>query len=249
MSNVNESGKKSLENIYFKDVTNNKIDDIIVHTQIKDNHKNLPERYFEIHTFRAGGLSKVFEEKLTLTWEEDVPSPAYSKFIEAEGSEIRIAYVDYLSCDRYSLGLLTDTRSQTMERCLEYVTYSYVWDNAKKSFEIFYKESRTPLNSILTLKTTLYKTPSVSGDKIAVLDPDEKVITIKHFDLIKSEKGVKKIENWLYVKHPSGIYGYIRAENAYFKNIEHAEVLKDYYNKPPLLKLDWKSDSVFVMMK
>ncbi len=249
LSNINESGKKTLESIYFQDVTNNKIDDIIIQTNTLPSDKNLAERDLEIYTFKAGGLSKIFEERLALNWEDDVPSPAFSKFIDIEGSEIRVAYVDYVPCEKYSLGLSTDVRSKTMERCLEYVTYSFVWDNGKKAFEPFYKESRAPVSGIVTKKVTLNKGPSVSSEKLAIIPVDDKVLIIKHFDALKSEKGVKKVENWLYVKHPSGVYGYMNADDLVFKNVEHAPVLKNYYSKTPLLKQDWKSDAPFVTVK
>ena len=248
-SNINDLSKKYLQSIYFQDVTNNKIDEIIIETSNTTSDKEIEERNIEIYTFKAGSLSKIFEERLTLTWEEDVPSPAFSKFIEIEGSEIRIAYVDYVPCEKYSLRMPTDVRSQTMERCLEYVTYSFVWDNAKRNFQPFYRESRAPLNGLIKKTLTLRKAPSVNSDKIATLATDDKVLIIKHFDALKSEKGVKKIDNWLYVKHPSGIYGYVHADDIVFKNIEHAAVLKEYYNKTPLLKQDWTSAAVFLSVK
>ncbi len=249
LSNINESGKKTLENIYFQDVTNNKIDDIIIQTHTLPSDKNLAERDLEIYTFKAGALSKIFEERLALTWEDDVPSPALSKFIDIEGSEIRVAYIDYVLCEKYSLGLPTDVRSKTMERCLQYVTYSFIWNNGKKAFEPFYKESRTPVSGIVIRKITLNKVPSVSSEKAATILADDKVLIIKHFDALKSEKGIKKVENWLYVKHLSGVYGYMNADDLVFKNVEHATVLKNYYSKTPLLKQDWKSDAPFVTVK
>ena len=248
-SNINDLSKKYLQSIYFQDVTNNKIDEIIIETNNTTSDKETEERNLEIYTFKAGSISKIFEERLTLTWEEDVPSPAFSKFVEIEGSEIRIAYVDYLPCEKYSLRLPTDVRSQTMERCLEYVTYSFVWDNARRSFQLFYKESRTPLNGSLKKNLTLRKAPSVNSEKLATLANDDKVLIIKHFDALKSEKGVKKVDNWLYIKHPSGIYGYVHADDIVFKNIEHAAILKEYYNKTPLLKQDWTSNAVFLTVK
>ena len=248
-SNINDLSKKYLQSIYFQDVTNNKINEIIIETSNSTSDKEIEERNLEIYTFKAGTLSKIFEERLTLTWEEDVPSPAFSKFVEIEGSEIRVAYVDYVPCEKYSLRLPTDVRSQTMERCLEYVTYSFVWDNTKRNFQPFYKESRAPLSGSIKKTLTLRKAPSVNSEKIATLPADDKVLIIKHFDALKSEKGVKKIDNWLYIKHPSGIYGYIHADDVVFKNIEHAAVLKAYYDKTPLLKQDWTSEAVFLSVK
>ena len=248
-SNSNESGSKTLQNIHLKDVTDNKINDIIIETSTLPTGKDLEEHYLEIYSFKAGALEKIFEERLTLLWEEDMPSPSYSKFVEIEGSEIRIAYVNYMPCDKYSLGLQTDIRSKTLERCLEYTTCSYMWDKIEKTFKPLYKESHTPLSIAISTTTFLRKTPSITGEKIASLPPDERLIAIKHFDFIKSEKSGKKVENWLYVKHPSGIYGYILATDIVFKNIEHASILKDYYTKTPLLKQSWKCTAEFLSVK
>ena len=125
-ANVNESGKKELQSVYFQDVTDNNVDEIIIETSSYPTGRSLDERNLEIYSFKAGTLSKIFEERLTLTWADDIPAPAFSKFIEIEGSTIRIAYVDYVSCEKYILGLPTDARSKDQERCMEYATSSFV---------------------------------------------------------------------------------------------------------------------------
>ena len=248
-ANVNESGKKDLQSIHFRDITDNKIDEIIIETSSFPTGRSLDEHALEVYSFKAGTIAKIFEERLTLTWEEDVPSPSYSKFIEIEGTNIRVAYVDYVPCDKYSLGLKTDVRSKTMERCLEYVTSSYAWDKASKTFKPLYKESRTPLVGAAKMPINLKADPSVSSPTRATIDPSERLQIIKHYDLIKVEKRVKKVENWLFVKHPSGVFGYVLASDLTFKNVEHAEILKEYYEKTPLMKQDWKVEKEFISVK
>jgi len=60
------------------------------------------------------------------------------------------------------------------------------------------------------------------------------------------ENGKKKIVPYLYVKLPSGNYGYIMADEVDFLNIEHADLLKEYYQLKPLIKEDWQSDEQFL---
>jgi hypothetical protein len=245
-ANVNESGKKDLQDIHFQDVTDNKIDEIIIQTNSVATGKTLDEKTLEIYSFKGGTLAKIFEERLTLTWEDDIPSPAYSKFVEIEGATIRLAYVDYISCEKYDYGVKTDERSKTQERCLEYATCSYVWDNRDRTFKPLYKESQTPVYATTSKNALLKKTPSVSAAVLTIAKPNEKLQVIKHFDEMVVEKGKKKIVNWLYVRHPSGTLGYVEASQLTFKNIEHAPILKEYYTKTPLMKVDWKPETSFV---
>ncbi len=245
-ANVNESGKKDLQDIHFQDVTDNKIDDIIVQTNSVATGKTVEEKTLEIYSFKGGTLAKIFEERLTLTWEEDMPSPAFSKFVEIEGSTLRIAYVDYILCEKYNYGVKTDERSKTQERCLEYATCSYVWDNRDRIFKPLYKESQTPVYATASKNVLMKKTPSVSSTVLSTSKPNEKLHVIKHFEEMVVEKGKKKMVNWLYIKHPSGALGYVEASQLAFKNIEHAPILKEYYTKTPLIKTDWKPEVGFV---
>jgi hypothetical protein len=246
-ANTSETNRKSLQSLYFKDLTGNKIDEILIETTAIPTGNTLAEHIFEIYSFKSGALTKLFEERLTLTWETDVPSPAFSKFVEIEGSTIRIAYIDYLNCDKYSLNLPTDMRSKTQERCLEYVTYSYRWDKIERLFKPFYPESRSTVQAIVEAdRTTLKMTPSVSSTTIVQISPVDRLQVIKHFEVLKVENGEKKMDTWLYVKHPIGILGYVRGKDVVFKNNEHAVVLRAYYQKPPLWKPDWRSTVNFV---
>jgi hypothetical protein len=249
-ANINESGKKDIQSIYLKDLNANNIDEILLETTTQTVGGSLTERHFEVYGFRTGTLAKLFEERLTLTWESDVPSPAFSKYIEVEDKTIRVAYIDYVPCERFSLNMPHDLRTKTQERCLEYVTYSFVWDKTTKAFKPLYKESRTPISAICPKAQDLRATPSVTGKVIGTTEPADRLQVIKHYEtFVKTKAGEKKVENWLYVKHPTGIYGYVKADCLQFRNTEHAEILKAYYQNPPLLKRDWSSDLVFLKVK
>lgn len=250
-ANANDLGKKVLNQFYLKDVTNSKTDELITETTIFTEGKDAPQRYIEIYSLNSGALTKIFEERLTLSWEEDVPTPAYSKFVEIEGNEIRVAYIDYASCEKSVLSTPYNVKTpKSTERCLEYVTYTLIWSKAENNFIPLYKESRTPVYAYTEGVTTLRKTTSLApNEKVGSFQADEKLLIIKHFDTFKVEKGVKKVDNWLYVKHPSGVLGYVKAEEVSFKNIEHATLLNAYYKKTPLFKTSWKPTEEFVSVK
>ncbi len=240
-ANVSETNKKSLQSIYFQDLTNNKINEILLETTATPTGSTLAEHVFEIYSFKSGALTKLFEERLTLTWEADVPAPSFSKFVDIDRSTIRIAYVDYVSCAQYSLNLPTDVRSKTQERCLEYVTYSFRWDKIERLFKPLYAESRRTVQAVVVEATTLKTTPSVSSALAMLVTPADRLQVIKHYEVLKIENGEKKMDTWLYVRHPAGILGYVRGKDIVFKNTEHATVLWEYYQNPPLWKPDWHS--------
>lgn len=248
-ANASETAKKDVQSIYFQDLTDNKIDEIILETTNLAIGQTVEERTLEIYSFKAGALSKIFEERLSLFWEQDVPSPVLSKFVEIEGSTIRVAYLDFVDCSKYSMGLPTDIRSRTQERCLEYVTYSFVWDKILRQFRELYKPSRRTAQATVNQSLTLKTMPSVSSSDAQMVQPEDRLQIIKHYENMKQENGKKSIEAWLYVKHPSGVLGYIPANKITFKNTEHAALLKSFYEKIPLMKQDWHATNHFVVIR
>ena len=248
-ANASETAKKELQSLYFQDLTENKIDEIIMETTSQPAGRTVAERTFEVFNFQSGALTKIFEERLTLLWETDVPSPAFSKFVEIEGSTIRVAYLDFVECNKYSLGLPTDIRSKTQERCLEYVTYSFVWDRTIRQFRELYKPSRRTLQAVVNQPFTLKKTPTLSAESSVLVQPNDRLQVIKHYENIKLENGKKVVDTWLYVKHPTGLFGYIPGNQLTFKNTEHAAILKSYYEKPPLMKQGWHTPNRFIFVR
>ena len=178
-----------------------------------------------------------------------MPSPALSKFVEIEGSTIRVAYLDFVDCSKYSMGLPTDIRSRTEERCLEYVTYSFVWDKTLRQFRELYKPSRRTAQATVSQPIAMKTMPAVSAVSHQQILPDDRVQVIKHYEKMKQENGKKSIETWFYVKHPSGVLGYVPANKIVFKNTEHAVLLKSFYEKTPLMKQDWHTTNHFVVIR
>jgi hypothetical protein len=78
----------------------------------------------------------------------------------------------------------------------------------------------------------------------------DKLWIIKHCEDITLSNGAKEWEHFLYVKHASGDYGYVRARDILFKNVEHGDLLQQYYRTPPPSKSEWKPMNVsFVKVK
>jgi GW (Gly-Tryp) dipeptide domain len=249
-ANVSETGKKDLQSVHFQDVTDDKIDEIVLETSSLPTGRSMDEKALEIYSFKGGTLSKIYEENLSLSWADDVPTPAFSKFVEIEGSIIRVAYVDFKLCESFSLKSVSNEKNvNTEERCMEYVTVSQVWDKKTKTFKPLYPESRSPINAYAREACFVRATPSVSGTIQGNVKPNERLVVVKHFERTIVEKNKKKIETWLFVKHPAGIYGYVLASQLTFKNIEYADLLEQYYKNPPFEKKDWVSDMPFVSVK
>lgn len=248
-ANASETVKKDVQSIYFQDLTENKIDDIVLETTSLPAGRTTEERLLEVFSFQGGALIKIFEERLTLLWEKDMLSPAVSKFVEIEGSTIRVAYLDFVECDKYTLGLPTDMRRKTQERCVEYVTYSFVWDRTTRQFRELYKPSRRTLQAVVNQPFALKLSPSITSENTILVQPEDRLQIIKHYENIKLEKGKKTLDVWLYVKHPTGVYGYIPANQLTLKNTEHTAILKSYYQKPPLMRQDWHSSNRFVFVR
>jgi hypothetical protein len=245
-ANDSETSLKSLKSIYFQDLTDNKTPEIILETIARPQGNLNDERILEIYTFKLGSLHKIFEERLTLLWEKGVPSPALSKFIDIQGSTLRVAYIDFIPCDKFSQNLPTDTRSRTQERCLEQVTYSYAWDKVEREFKPMYTETRRTVQGIVNQSLMLKKDPSLSSSNLLQIQPEDRLQILKHYENWTVKQGEKAIETWLYVRHLSGVSGYVRASDVSFKNTEHASTLKAYYQSTPLLKQDWKRETHFV---
>jgi hypothetical protein len=249
-ANVSETGRKELQSIHFQDVTDDKIDEIVLETSSLPTGRSMNERTLEIYSFKGGTLAKIFDEELSLSWSDDVPTPAFSKFVEVEGSSIRTAYVEFRACESFSLKSVSNEKSvNTEERCMEYVTVSQVWDKKTKTFKPLYTESHSPINACVREACFVRATPSVSGNIQGNVKPNERLVVVKHFERTIVEKNKKKIETWLFVKHPAGIYGYVLANQLTFKNIEYADLLEQYYTNPPFEKKDWISDMPFVSVK
>jgi len=194
-------GHEVLNLFKMKDVTNDGIADFLVETKSYSSSSDLENRTLEIFSLQSGYLKKVLEERMTLTYDDDLFSPAMFKSIEVSATSIRVEFVDYVACKKFSLPYKFDKSSETQERCMEFVTYTFAWDNRKKRFVQFYKENRNALKGITTQpKIFLKSEPSFLSEKIEKLQPNVPFVIIKHFEKVFMQNGKKKISPYLYVQ-------------------------------------------------
>lgn len=251
LSGQSAMGLNTLQQLRFIDVNEDGALEVIVESSSIDNQSNLEGRSLEVFAFQAGTITKVFEDRLTLPYEGNQPSPALFKRAEIGEQTIRVAYVDYVKCSNYSCPFETNEVSKTQERCLEYVTYTHLWDESSQTYQPLYEESRTYLTGIVNAPKgyALRREPSYLGEVVQTVANNTSVIIIKHYEKIIMRKGKKVVVPYLYVKTQNNNYGYIHADKVQFQDIEHATLLNAYYQNPPLLKANWTSKEPFVFFK
>lgn len=243
-------GQTFVQNVQYKDITGDGYPEFIVQRRTEGVSSSMDEREVEIFTMKAGTLSSIFSEHMTLSYEADVPSPALYKQIEIEDRSIRVSYIDYVSGKRYSLDYNQGPNYPRRERCMEYVTAYYSWDKRTKTFKNLYGESRLAPKAGLWKNSFMIKEkPQYSSRTISNIRSNEAVSVIKHYEEYVVEGGKKKVKNWFFVQSKDGKYGYIPAEKLGFVQTEHADILNRYYLNPPLSKQEWTTDgNAFLMV-
>jgi len=243
-------GQSELQTFILQDLTADNVPELLFLKSNFDTDSRLENRVVEIFSFQAGSITKVFEEQMELTYASREPSPALFKFIEIDEKTIRVAYVDYLACADYSLMLTPKELDKANEKCLEYVTYSFVWQEATQTYQSLYEESRTVIEgTLIPEKGFLRSEPTYLSEVIEKLAPATTLKVVQHFEKIITQRGQKKIIPYLYVQSPNGNYGYIHAKDVQFQGGEHASILNLFYKNPPLNKQDWTLDTNFLSIK
>lgn len=243
LSGQSAMGTHSLKQLRLTDINEDGVAEIILESSSIDHNSDLEGRLLEVFAFQAGTITKVFEDRLTLTYQGNQPSPALFKQVEIGAQTIRTAYVDYVACSQYSSTFSTNEVSKTQERCMEYVTYTHLWDETVKNYQPFYQESRTHLTGMVQAEKgyALRREPSYLAEVVEQLSDKTPLILIKHYEKTIKRKGQKVAVPYLYVKTQNDNYGYIHADKVKFQEIEQADLLNSYYQNPPLLKADWTS--------
>ena len=240
-------GRKEMQLFEMRDITGDHVQDFILQTNSFSTSSDLENRVVEIFSLQSGTLRKVLEERMTLTYDDDLSAPSMFKFVEIADKSIRIEFVDYVACKKYSLPYQPEESSKTLERCMEFVTYTYVWSNRKKTFEQFYKENRSAVKGIVNNPKIWMRTEtSFLSDKVELLKLNQPFVVIKHYEKFFMQNGQKKLTPYLFVQTASGKKGYIRGKEVQFLKIEHARTLMNYYRNPPLSKTDLKSSEQFL---
>jgi hypothetical protein len=240
------TSKGALKNAVIQDITNDNVPEIILERSSKIKETDVEDRTFEVFGFSGGGLNRILEDRLTLLYEEDVPSPAQFKFVEILGNEIRFAYVDYINCEAYQQGFETDPRSRTQERCMEYVTYTYTWDEGLRQFQLIYTPTRMTVEGNVLAEQHLYAIPSLEAKVSETMPPKTSFAIIKSFEnIVQNADASLHVEPWLLVQYGDQ-QGYLPAAAVTFPSSEHGAILQTYYKNPPLYKGKQKSTATFV---
>lgn len=243
-------GSSELRTFHLQDLTEDNIPELVFLKSNLDNGNPIENRVVEIYSFQASSITKVFEEQLSLAYAEKIPSPALFKFVEINKKTIRVAYVDYLNCTDYSLMLKPQELDETQEKCLEYVTYSFVWQADQKQYIPFYEESRTYVEGqLIPEKGFLRSEPSYLSEVVEKLPKTAHLKIIQHFEKVIDQRGEKKVIPYLYVQSETGRYGYIHAKDVNLQVGEHGPILNRFYKNPPLDKQNWTADTNFLSIK
>lgn len=251
LSGYSAMGSNELQQLRFTDINGDGTAEIVLVRNSTDVGNPLENRSLEIYAFQAGSIVKIFEERMTLSYEDNQPSPSLFKVVHVSEKTIRVGFVDYVACRNYSLALETNEVSKTQERCMEYATYTYVWSETQQSYKLLYEESRTYLEGILNSAKgyALRREPSFLAETVEQLANEAPLVIIKHYEKIIKRKGQKVVVPYLYVKTAAGNYGYLHADKVQFNNQEYAGLLQQFYKNPPLLKENWTSDAAFLFFK
>jgi hypothetical protein len=236
-------GEQQMKSLVFQDINGDAIQEIIVEKNAFNDGSLVDNRSVEAYTFTSAGLTKIFDESLSLKVENDLPSPALYKIVEIDNQLIRVSYIDFLSTDNKAVAASFSNIFR-----LEYVTYTYGWDVASAQFKPLYTESRLPLLGYAKSNYFLYEKPSDTSAKIARLAPEEALNALQSLNEIIEKNGETHLKSWLLIETKSGQKGYLPAYQIYFGDAEHATVLHDYFNNPPSSLGEWESDEQFLFI-
>ena len=240
-------GSNELKQMNVEDVTGDGVPELVMLQSSFPVGTDLELQKLEVYSMQAGTLGKIFTEEMSLSYEQDMPSPALFKHIEIEDKIIRVEYIDYLNCSDYSIDYKTDELNKNKERCLEYVTYTYGWEERMKMYKVLYKENRSaPVAGAKRAGVYLLDSPQRNAKRVVRIGQSEQLEVIKHYEDIVIKNGQKKMETFLLVRTSRGQLGYLSANSVGFIEAAHAKLLNQYYSNPPLLKMDWKTDQSFL---
>jgi hypothetical protein len=248
-SSENAQGKMQVRHLQFLDTTSDEEPELLLQTSsTSSGNEYFENRNFEIYSFQSGTFGRIFEEQMGLRLRNDTHSPALFKMVEVDNSNIRVAYVDYLDCADYNQGNDIGKYKDSAERCIEYVTYTYSWNQRTKQYQMLYAESRT--GPVLTTKRdniALLDQPSLLAKSMGTLTQSDRLELIKVHERKVIEDGVKKTTPYFYVQLKNGSTGFIHASEVQFWDIEHATLLNKYYQQSTSTDLrKWSSDQKFL---
>ena len=131
--------------------------------------------------------------------------------------------------------------------CIRDSTYTYLWDERLSQYKKLYDESRTSVKGGVRFSAQLRSKPSLkAGKQIKFVQITDRLDVIKHYEVLVPKGNRKENISYLYVRLESGEYGYISANKMGFVDLEHSDLLVDYYRNPPVNKGNWRSNKPFL---
>lgn len=228
IGNESNAGFIELSRADISDITGDGLAEWIIQRNSYSPGQRVESRNLEVFGLWEGNFQKLFSEELTLTTAENQSSPAKFKVVELNSKSIRVGYMDYLSCKNYRQHFSTDA-GKLPENCLEYVTYTYLWNPAEGKFKLLYEPSRSaPEAGLRNDGVFLHERPELKSKRVELLSKNIPLSVIKEVKTGRREFGLS--EYWLYVYAPSGVYGYLPASKIGFVHCEHADLLNKFYN-------------------
>ena len=215
-------GKSWVDNIQLVDLNNDSYEEIVVQLESKGAMSETVNQYLEIFTMKHDMMKNIFSEKINLGRASQNVAPINRKFLEIEDGSIRVAYIDYFDCsDSYG------------GSCMEYVTYSYVWNKSTDKFESLYEPSRTqPVLRPISDNLDLFPGPGLN-QTIAKIDTRETLKVIAQNEkYLKYGGGVVKKKIYFLVETFDGKRGYIESKDVKFVENDYSKSLNSYYHQP-----------------
>jgi hypothetical protein len=245
-------GKATASFLEINDVTADKVPDVLLQRSNFPINSAIEDRIFEIYSMQGGNMVKIFEEPMTLTFEPNTPSPALFKHIEIDtkAQTIRMEYIEYMICDKYSLKLPKGEESKALDKCMEAVTSTYIWNKQLRKFDILYDVSRTnPICNPSKVVISLYEKPNPTSKIIENILQKTVLQAIKHYDFFIQEKQLIRATPYIFVRTPAGKMGYVLAKEVQFGTVGYPLVINKFYQNPVVSKADWKVEDGFVVVK
>ncbi len=233
------TGRTDLLLLNLIDLTGDGIAEFVVENASFSPGNPLEDRELAIFSLQTGALTKIFEERLTLTTDENTPSPALFKSVELEPKSLRIEYIDFVQPEKYRLHQPLDRQGGAFEHAVEFATSTLEWNPKSNRFEPLYEETRLAPSGSVASAVRLKTRPDASATASLMVQPTDKLLIIKVLEKFTLVNGEKKMQPWLYVKSATGALGYLDARLVSWQKTRHATVLENYFRAAPLVREDW----------
>lgn len=232
---ISAMGESTIRAVNIADITGDTRPDLMLESSSVPNESGIEDRVLEVYTFQGGSMVKVLEDRLTLMQDAFTPSPSLFKYAEGGSGFVRLAYVDFVQND-----------SNRHERNLSYATYTYGWNEQSRKFKIIYPETHTAILGTMQEGLFMLNEPGIWKGTGGYLFPEESVEILRLFErFVTTSTGQTKAECFLYVRNNRGQEGYVLASKIILDSVEHAVLLSEYCEHPPLVKSAWRSADAF----